>query len=156
MRRGSALEVRLAAQHVVYLERGVARVHKTYAEARNVNGRIVYSAKGPPDFIGTIGGGRSVVFDAKESTRSPKFRLALVPQHQAKDLEAHARLGALVFIVASTTAGTWMLPWWPTVLAGKRRAGIGEAYWTGSTHLSPDQMDALGVRLNGVDWLEAA
>lgn len=144
MRRGKALEVRLAAMHQTYLVRGVARIHKAHPEAKMVNGRMVYSAKGPPDFIGTIAGGRSVVFDAKESS-GKTFRLGNVPPHQAKDMEACVNLGGLAFLYVHTTVAEWVLPW----------ESIRELYWSGVKTLNTQRMDELGRRVTGTDWLEA-
>ena len=145
-RRGKVLETRLAGRHELYWQRGVARIHKVHPEARNVKGRIVYSGKGPPDFIGVLADGRSVCFDAKESTTGKSFRLELVPPHQAQDLEAHAMLGGLAFFVVRTTAGEWMVPW----------RSVAEGYWTKTLKsISPAALDMLGTRIEGCDWLAA-
>ncbi len=86
-----------------YASRGEAYINKTFppfTTIRRQGNQVVgfYNKSGQPDFIGTLKGGRSVVFEAKHTsgTNIPFERIA---RHQKEALNAHCDLGAEAFIL---------------------------------------------------------
>lgn len=166
-RRGRGWEARLKVWHDQYRRQGVAYVVQTSAPIKRVGetGRpgddrfeAVFSSAGPPDFVGVArigesGLGRAVVFDAKETDES-RWRTDRLLKHQAADLDAATRAGALAFValrlgawkfggVSGDFTREWVVPW--NVLRG---------YWPrGSLGLAELQM--VGVPFGADGWLSA-
>lgn len=119
-RRGRGWEARLRVWHDEYRRKGLAWVVHTSPGIKRVGGSsgdmfgAVYSSKGPPDFVGVIGSGQAVVFDAKE-TDAARWATSALPPHQAADLEAVRNLGAFAFIALrlgpKVAQRAWLVPW---------------------------------------------
>ncbi len=113
---GEAWERLLCALHARYIREGVAVVERCHPEVKQVGvapgGRFIGIRPkwGPVDFVGTLRGGRAIVFDAKW-TGKRLFPCANIEPHQARDLARHAAAGAVVGIAASTPDGCFWLPW---------------------------------------------
>jgi hypothetical protein len=135
-------------------EQGLALITKTEPPTGiDSEGRRFFKRKGAPDFMGTLPGGRSVVFEAK-STRERRFRwpqgIHGTRERQIADIERFGQVyGAL--------AGVLIL-FWPR--AG--RGGISTEYrprlvwvlWPGVRALAEDAWDA--DSLAGQRWAAEA
>lgn len=146
--RGKTLESRLTAQHRLYRAARVAKIDKCHPEARVVSGRLTYTDRGPPDYMGCLAGGRGVVFEAKE-TKLKRWPFKDLADHQARSLGEYSHLGFRSFIVimfmghAATRLVMWediRDKWWSW------RGGEGGA---ASIHMD----DEIMTPLDGVDWL---
>lgn len=146
---GRAWEVQLEAQHEVYRKASRALIFK--AEPRMQAGR--YVEKAPPDYVGTLLGGRGVVFDAKCYTGG-RFPFSGLARHQAIALKRTADLGGLAFVALrlGTPGESYMLPWGilSRVYADWREGRPGavasvDAAWC----------KAHGIPFDGADWLGA-
>ena len=99
----------------MYRAQRQALIRKTGPEAyhyynKKVGKTVVGTKKGPVDYEGVIlieGVGRSVFFDAKQTTK--KHRLSLhdshVPKHQKAFLWEHAKFGAVSFLYIARVLG---------------------------------------------------
>ena len=112
---GASLESWLAAEHDAMRATGLADVVKVGppSEVTRVGRRILYVATGsaPPDYLGTLAGGRAVVIEAKRRPgRLHRDRRQVVDgvrrecrdgieDHQREALAAWERLGALALVV---------------------------------------------------------
>lgn len=123
---GKIFENLIEASCELYNLRGAAFIEKT-PEPMKIVGvfnqlkgifKAVFEKRAQPDFKGTLAGGRSVVFDAKE-TDSDKIQQSAVTSEQEKDLNKHEALGALCFILVSFGFQSfYRVPW--TVWKGMR------------------------------------
>lgn len=137
---GKAWEFQIERWNADYDARGLARVDRHHPEAKRVEGQLVYVSKGAPDFGGTVGGGRSVVFDAKE-TAAESFPTSKIPDHQLAALRRHDAMGAYAFLlVRFTTLEVDVLFWYREI---ERRKTLRQA-------LKPDH----GFRLGSGGWIE--
>lgn len=111
MRAGAAWELRLKRWHIQYGEQGLAHIVRCHPGATPVgDGRVVFSEEGPPDFQGTLRGGRTVCFDAKE-TRRNTFAFSSLPGHQAFDLEQTHLMGGLSFLAIRNSTLAVVVLW---------------------------------------------
>lgn len=98
--RGMGFERQIIAVNDIYRRLGVAAVDKTDVKTQVVgNGqwaRVV--GKGPVDFIGTIDGGRTVAFDAKDCA-GPRIELDRLEEHQLDYLGQVYALGGMAFVL---------------------------------------------------------
>lgn len=94
---GKVFENMLTLLHDHYRREGAAVVEFMGTRSSYRGGRVVME-KSPPDYGGTLSGGRGVWFDAKFTTKEryshPKKRL-----HQSRFLWEHHQIGALCFIL---------------------------------------------------------
>ena len=157
--RGRAWQRKLARIHTGYRRDRRASVHETQPAVK-VLGRVgsdgtfraCFGGEGPPDFSG-IAARVSVLFDAKDCTSRKSWPLDDLPEHQAKDLEAHMVNGGRSFVVLRIKqAGlSWFLPW----------ETLGPFYWRWfdgggrPASVNVETADRLGVRINDGDWLPA-
>ena len=134
--RGKSWEIQLSLWHDAYRRLGAAYVVSIEAPVKQVGGGSPFLAvrakEGPPDFMGTLDGGRAVVFDAKE-TLGVRWSFGLLKAHQARDLSANADRGGLSFIALSFSGRGWVVPWeelrgewWAWKRNGARKASIVE------------------------------
>lgn len=95
---------------------GRAFVRHTAPATRFVAGgerpQLTFAAGGPPDYSGTLAGGRSVIFELKSTeaerfawTKGGRGRRELTRIRQLHDLEEHGRLGALTGLLVAFTGG---------------------------------------------------
>lgn len=107
---GRSFEERIRWQNKMYLQQGVAQVHKVPTEwipLRNSYGQIVNAKveeKAAVDFMGTWADldGKSLAFDAKQF-KGTNFPLKNVPSHQVEFLRNHIRFGGIGFALLEWT-----------------------------------------------------
>lgn len=100
-------------RHNEYRHRRVAHVFRCHPGVKELDGRLIWESKGPPDFSGILmQDHRPVMFDAKE-TRQPHFPFENLKLHQADHLEWCHALGGLSFVAihAVVTRKRLVLPW---------------------------------------------
>ena len=159
-RAGDAFEDRLETQHDLYALTGACYVvqvpQAVVIERRMPTGRVLgrIKGKGPPDYSGIVRG-QPVVFDAK-STVAKTWGLALLEQHQADHFDRAQAAGGFCFVLLSMSGRVWLLPWLalgPPWWAWWRNPGHAKA---GTASLSAADLDRLGHRCEGCDWMPVA
>ncbi len=145
--RGRAWETRLALWHDAYRRERRALVFKTQPPAKLLNGRLVYTKKGAPDFVGTIADGRAIVLEAKSCERR-RWPYSLLAPHQASALESAHLLGAISVIALRLGTEPWLIHW------GRLRA----SYWAwreggGPASLSVADLADLAEPIPADGWL---
>lgn len=102
---GDAFENMIGASLQWYFDRGILKADKTPEPMKpiskpNAKGQFLacYTKKAQVDFSGTMIGGRSVRFEAKE-TDTVKFERSRLTGKQMDDLREHQQLGALCFVL---------------------------------------------------------
>lgn len=101
-----------------YEGKGLAEIEKTPEPMKplgkpNQRGQFLacFTKAAQPDFKGTLSGGRSVVFEAK-NTMNDRIEYKAVTEEQGKKLEHHHSLGAAAFvIVAFNLRDFFRVPW---------------------------------------------
>ena len=154
--RGKAWETQLCVWHDAYRRDGRAYVVKTNpsvkilsAMGRDGTFRGAFGKAGPPDFIGTVKG-RTVVFDAKDTTKS-RWPLSDLQRHQASDLEANHLNGGLSFVALRHQMVPYVVPWGP--LGGRwLRWNQGHAK-RGEASLDRAWLDEVATRMVSDGWL---
>lgn len=145
MNAGHQWERCLEAQHREYMAARVAMVHKTQPTKRGA----AYTAKAPPDYMGTIRGGRSVAIEAKH-TDATRLPLSAIKPHQARDLTACHELGGLAFVALRIGGKGYALSWaWLGPVWRRWQAGTGTASIKAS---ELEHLPELGGEY-GADWL---
>ena len=88
-----------------YESKGTMKAEKTPEPMKPIkpmgkNGQFLacYTKRAQADFCGTMKGGRSIRFEAKQ-TYSDRFERRRVKEEQMNDLREHERLGALCFVL---------------------------------------------------------
>lgn len=162
--RGQSLQRLLDGQHAAYVAMRRALVVEQFAKvirrgraAGEDEGSALFTTATPriADYMGTLWDGRAVALEAKEA-HCGALRIDAVTNGQRKFMGDWHGLGVLVVQLYDGTRplGAWAVPFgaylraWELAqaLPGQRRA-------KGQGSLTPAQLDALGVRLHGVDWL---
>lgn len=123
MRRGGAWETQLEHLHDRYRRDRRAVILRAHPAVKVLGQRGkaftgVWASDGPPDFIGALGDGRAVAFDAKD-THGARFPFSMLARHQARDLEAVHLAGGVAFIALRFGGQPYVLPW----------AELGPRYW---------------------------
>ena len=102
---GQHFEDQIAASLAWHEERGILKAAKTPEPMKplgpkQAGGRFtaVYTKAAQVDFSGTMRGGRSVRFEAKQ-TDSDRFERKRLTDEQMDDLRGHEKLGALCFVI---------------------------------------------------------
>ena len=95
---GKRLETIVESANITYYFRDLAWIEKQEVQKKYVNGRLAYTKKGAPDFMGTVSGGRSVAFDCK-STKGKNLPLKNIMDrpHQLQQLTKQHKLGGIAF-----------------------------------------------------------
>lgn len=101
-----------------YKIHGVAVIEKTPEPMKplgkpNQRGQFLacYTKAAQPDFKGTITGGRSVAFEAKQTT-TDRIEYKATTEEQNEQLEKHYKLGAAVFVLVSFNFRDFFrIPW---------------------------------------------
>lgn len=98
-----------------------------------------FSKHAQPDFQGTLYGGRSIVFEAKKTTKDRITRNVLTDT-QMDVLEKHSRLGALCGVCICIQDDFFFIPWnvW---------RDMKEMY--GRQYLKPDDIEEYKVKFDG-------
>lgn len=166
-RRGKRTEHFLDVVHAGYEARGLASITRNHPEMTVVGkapagsppGAVVciYRAKGAPDFH-VQAGPLSILMDCKEHAGT-SWPFAKLEEHQARKMDRHeaqhpnARAGLVIRL--PDVGACWFVPW----------SALSARYWSwakattraapGSASLDVAGLDACGVRLRSVDWLDA-
>lgn len=95
---GRRFETLIENANKQYAHAGQALIEKQEVANKFVHGKMIYSSKAAPDFMGAIKGGRAIVFDAK-STKGQSFPLLNITRrmHQLDFLTRMEKLGAIAF-----------------------------------------------------------
>lgn len=158
--RGEAWELALEGEHAAYLRQGLADVVKLPTPAlvlgptrRDARGRTTFpacwAAKASADFEGVIRGGRAVRVEVKRR-QGNRIGIAEVQPQQLAALERCHRLGGLALLVVRLEAGGDQGGTWAVQASALWTRPDGPRTWTAR------QLDELGVRVLGADWLRAA
>lgn len=115
---GQHYENMISASCQYYQDQGLARIQKTPEPTKQLSGinsrghfTACYEKQAQPDYGGTIKGGQSIYFEAKE-TEDSRIQQSRVTQTQHDDLEAHYNLGALTFVLVSfSLCEFYRIPW---------------------------------------------
>lgn len=141
---GASLEAWLAAAHDAMRAEGVADVAKVGppTEPTRIGRRILYRATGaaPPDYLGTLAGGRAVAVEAKRRAgrlRRDRWRVVDgrrvedrdgIEDHQREALAAWERLGAVALVVVefrrAKATTRHAVPWAALEAAWVERDGV--------------------------------
>ena len=151
--RGKAWEAELDAQHRLYRRAGwyVRRAHlPSVPTGDGKTARII--GRAAPDYYAARGA-TWIVFDAK-SHDGPRWPLAEVSDHLARELDEALSSGAITGIVLALDGAGWWLPW-AEVGARWHRWRRGEAE-RGGASLGAVELLQVGERIAGADWLTVA
>lgn len=114
---GKAFEEIIEAACDKYFHQGIADIKKTPEPMKILEsigkGRFIatFEKKAQPDFKGTLQGGTSIVFDAKNTT-ADEISQSVVSDEQERELNAHATLGGKCFIIVSFDfRAFYRIPW---------------------------------------------
>jgi len=165
--RGRNWEDWLDIQHAQYAKAGYAFVIRTPPAMRILKrmdgGKFlaVFAGQGPPDYVAKAGE-YSFIMEAKEY-QSERWPFSMLPKHQADQMTAWCRQGStghgLLLIRSKKHNSTWVILWrdlyerwykWASGKAEKKRAS------PGSASLTTIELDEIGVRVRGADWLPGA
>ena len=106
--RGQAFEALVEAVNMRYLDDGLAAISKAETgwtvigydgRSKRAHGQVFPKRKVGVDFYGTLRGGRSVYFDAKETKVATRFPFDNVHEHQLEFLRERSELGAITFLL---------------------------------------------------------
>lgn len=118
-RVGNEFEHRIELACNYYRRKGLANIRKT-PEPFKVIGKDLktnklegfYTSKAQVDFKGTLKGGRSIVFEAKQSSKDA-IQQSVIKEQQWDDLSVHEHLGALCYVIVSLSLKDfYMVPWY--------------------------------------------
>lgn len=112
---GKDWELRIELWNRGYRRSGKGVIFRCHPEAGVRQGKLIYVAKGPPDYVGHLSDGTFVCFDAKQTTRDA-FHFDAVKPHQALAFEEVTKMGGAAFLLVRHRAGPkilrmFMLPW---------------------------------------------
>lgn len=136
-----------------YKRKGIADINKTPEPLRPIgtlnNGqfRAIYAKKGQPDFLGTLKGGRSIMFEAKH-TESTNIRFDRVAPHQERDLENTYKLGGLSLVLISFKFKNFYAVEWQEWMSLKKTTGKKSV---NEKDLEPYKLDTINGYLHFID-----
>lgn len=115
--QGHFFESYIKAACAAYSDSGRAEIHKTpepfrVTEKSRADGKFTgrFTAPAQPDFLGTLDGGRSIVFEAK-STTTDRMKRAALTDEQMKRLRNHHERGALAAVCVEIQDSFFFVPW---------------------------------------------
>ena len=165
--RGRNWEDWLEIQHAQYAKAGAAFVIRTPPTMRILKrmdgGKFlaVFTGHGPPDYVAQSGE-YSFIMEAKQYEKD-RWPFSMLPRHQADQMSAwcrqHQNAHGLLLLRSVKHNATWVVLWrdiyerwyaWASDKAAKRRAKPGAA------SLTCDELDAIGIKVPGADWLPGA
>lgn len=96
--RGKHLEMLVEKANIHYYFQDLAWIEQQEVQKKMIRGKLVYTKKAAPDFMGTVQGGRSVAFDCK-TTEQKSFPLKNILErpHQMQQLAKQKNLGGIAF-----------------------------------------------------------
>lgn len=102
---------------IYYREKGIAVIEKVpepfkvmEKDHRTSIARVRFTKKAQPDFIGTLKGGRTIVFEAKR-TSTDRIKQDVLTETQEQALESQYKLGAFVGVCAGIMDLSYFIPW---------------------------------------------
>lgn len=110
MKKGAPWELQNERWLEALAEAGLAWGVRCHPEVKVVRTRVIFSGKGPPDFMGLTHTGQAFAFDCKHEA-TLRFYFHMVPLHQAEALDRVLALGGLAFISAELAGGRVAIPW---------------------------------------------
>ncbi len=162
--RGMDFEAALNELHALYEARGIAQIRKQYVPSLPVKdgkwAKVI--GRSTVDYVGQLGGGRFVAFDAKDCAEK-RIGLERLQEHQLKFLEYARMLGGLAFVLVRFERRTvYLIPveaWrWAVEAHGAGHGVYVESVgWTATGKASismkelPDEW-----RVDGYDWAKTA
>jgi recombination protein U len=131
---GDYFERQILASIEWYKDHGVLEADKTPEPmkplgAKGRDGRFLacYTKKAQVDFCGTMYGGRSIRFEAKQ-TDGDRFERKRLTDEQMEDLREHQRMGALCFVLCCFgLTNVYRVPW---IVWDEMKARFGRLYVT--------------------------
>ena len=96
---GHWFEKALEESNALYRLAGLASIARCHPPTAGMPGAMRIVGAGPVDFLGTIKGGRSLVFDAKVRTGAASFAYDQRDHHQIEQLVDAQALGAHAFVL---------------------------------------------------------
>lgn len=102
-----------------YSRMGIAEIKKTPEPMKPIAAlnrqrghyKAIYTKKAQPDFAGTLKGGRSIMFEAKNTDKT-NLPFERISEEQEKDLNYHENLGAYCFVLISfSSRNFYAVPW---------------------------------------------
>lgn len=100
-----------------YMEKGIAAVTKMpepfrvlKKDSRTGIATVRFTKKAQPDFIGTLKGGRTIVFEAKR-TSTDRINDTVLTETQRNSLEKHFLAGAYAGVCAGLGDINYFIPW---------------------------------------------
>lgn len=101
----------------IYRSHGIANIHKFPEPLRVIkrmgNGTFLccFAKRGEPDFIGSVQGGKAIVFEAKH-TDADRIAQDVVKEHQGAAFDAHEALGTECYVLVSLQmCDFFFVPW---------------------------------------------
>lgn len=109
---GKGWEARILLWNQAYMraERGLIIKTEPRVKVNHKGKPCAWAGKAPVDFVGTLDG-RSVHFDAKDSSAAGRWSLSHVPDHQRRHLDRALVAGADAYILLRHPSGMWRLDW---------------------------------------------
>lgn len=143
--RGHDFEEAIKQACILYASQGRAKVEKTPEPFRVLEKREGgifvgrFTAHAPPDFQGTLDGGRSIIFEAKYTTTESMKRDVLT-ETQMETLEDHHRKGALAGVCVGIQDRFFFVPWevWRDM-----------KQYMGRLYVTAEDLEGLRVRFTG-------
>ncbi|MGG3451964.1 Holliday junction resolvase RecU, partial [Domibacillus aminovorans] len=96
--RGKALQNAINSTNGMYKLKGWAQIDEIPTPTKNINGKIIYTAKSTVDYVG-ISHGRGIAFDAKSTHLTNRFDLKNVHDHQVLYLKTFRDQGGVAFFI---------------------------------------------------------
>ena len=97
-RSAAAWEFQLERWHAVYAAKRQAYVVHCHPKVTVTPRGPVFSAEGPPDFMGVLSNGKAVSFEAKEVSKGGSLPFKYIQLHQAQALRAVMNHGGEAFV----------------------------------------------------------
>ena len=96
--RGKPLETLVERANIHYYMQDLAWIEKQEVPKKMIRGKVVYTKKAAPDFMGVMQGGRGVAFDCK-STKEKSYPLKHILErpHQLQQLKKTHNMGGIAF-----------------------------------------------------------
>lgn len=116
-RNGQKSEKIIEQSCIYYAKKGIANIDKTPEPMQVIRPvhrgvyQAVFTKSAQPDFTGTLAGGQSVMFEAK-NTDTTNIKFERITYAQETYLDAHQELGAHCFVLVSFKMQTfYAVPW---------------------------------------------
>lgn len=146
--RGQGFEKEILEACQIYEATGVAKVDKTPEPFRVMkkaeNGVFMgrFGSHAQPDFQGTLKGGKSIVFEAKYSTKD-RILQSVLTDVQTKTLDEHYSMDAYCGVCIGIGNEYFFVPW--EVWSGMKKL-------FGRKYLTPSDIEKYKIPYDGIVW----